>query len=772
MIDFKKNWTQFSERLNEIKIGQTTLLDISIKAALFMLLLVSTPILFSSDKSFNAADLNVGSIANQKVVAPFNFFILKTEKELESERATSIERVPYYFVYDDSTTQRVLQDLNRFLPTLLKSSQPDPSLEDISVEYLVKLLSDLRGQLMQGFQINISESNLRVIFDILNQPEKVSHLKIVISTAESYLRKGVINLELAAINRPFVHVLRNGVEEILLPDERLDLDGLQKIIENKLLEKFNVSTTVILNYLFAQIIKPNIQYDIDFTEKAVDSAIASISLTKDMVFENERIVDANERIDEAIYQKLYSLEMARKERDRSEGNWPDRLAFLARMMIVAAILMIAGFYLFTYRRKIFDDYKRMLLFVLIIFIQLLFAGIITGPLNWRSYLIPTTISSMLLSILLDAGVAFVGTVIIALILGGIQGGGYEIALLTLVSGMTAIYSVHNIRNRNHVFKAIVYISLAYLWVTLGLAALRYASLLEVIKTFTYNLLPNAVLSPFITFMVLGIFEKLFDITTDVTLLEFSDLNHPLQKKLAMEAPGTFHHAMVVGNLAEAAAKAINANALLARVGSYYHDIGKIEKPEYYLENQMDAENRHNQLSPNMSALILASHVKGGIEMAKKYGIPETIRNFIPEHHGTNIMTFFYDKALKQAESNGVVHESDFRYPGPKPQTKETGIVMLADAVEAAVKSIPNPNPNKIRQMVDTLIDQRFRDGELDECDLTLRDLKMIGDAFIPVLYGMLQRRIEYPDLEKTRQLVRQKSKSDKAVRNGNSNSPA
>jgi putative nucleotidyltransferase with HDIG domain len=466
-----------------------------------------------------------------------------------------------------------------------------------------------------------------------------------------------------------------------------------------------------------------------------------------MVYENERIVDANERIDKDIYQKLYSLEVSLVEQSRREGGFLFRFAFIGKMMMVAAILAMFGLYLYSFRKKIFNNNKKILLINLLLLIGIIMASIITNGLNWSVYLIPTTIVSMLLAILIDSGIAFVGTVVLGLILGTVQGGGLEITLLTVVIGMISIYSVHLIITRNQIFKTIIYIAVAYLWLIVALNSLRFDSIDEFLRIYMYQLLPNAILSPFITFMILGVFERMFDITTDVTLLELSDLNHPLLKRLSMEAPGTFHHSMIVGNLSEAAAKAIGANSLLARVGSYYHDIGKMEKPEYFVENQLDADNRHSRLTPNMSALILASHVRNGIEMARRHGIPKRIRDFIPEHHGTNIMKYFYNKALELSEDKQV-NEADFRYPGPKPQTRETGIVMLADAVEAATRTLSAPTPGKIRSFVEDLVDQRFREGELDECELTFRELKQIVDAFMVVLQGVFQHRIEYPDQER------------------------
>ena len=240
-------------------------------------------------------------------------------------------------------------------------------------------------------------------------------------------------------------------------------------------------------------------------------------------------------------------------------------------------------------------------------------------------------------------------------------------------------------------------------------------------------------------------EIAFGITTDLTLLEQSDLNRPLLKQLAVKAPGTYHHSVLSGNLAEEAADAIGANSLLARVGSYYHDIGKMNKPEYFVENQMGAENRHEMLRPNLSALILVSHVRDGIELAKKHKVPDAIIDFIMSHHGTMKMEYFYKKAIDQAGDEPNVNEMDFRYPGPLPISKEAGIVMICEGIEAATRSIKEKTLNRISDMVDNIIKTRLDDGQLNECDLTLAEIGKIKEAILPILIGMYHVRVEYPD---------------------------
>ncbi|MBL7662409.1 HDIG domain-containing protein [bacterium] len=233
--------------------------------------------------------------------------------------------------------------------------------------------------------------------------------------------------------------------------------------------------------------------------------------------------------------------------------------------------------------------------------------------------------------------------------------------------------------------------------------------------------------------------------TDIKLLELSSLDHPLLRELSVGAPGTWNHSIVMGQMSEAGSEAIGANSLLARVGAYYHDIGKTKKPEYFVENQADDENRHDKLTPSMSALIIKAHVKDGVEMAKEHKLPQAVIDFIPQHHGTSIIKYFYDKAVKDAANDEEVEEQHFRYPGPKPQTKEAGILMLADSIEASVRTLSDPTPARIQGVVQKMINNIFSSGQLDECDLTLQDLHQIAKSFTRVLTGIHHKRIEYSE---------------------------
>jgi len=254
---------------------------------------------------------------------------------------------------------------------------------------------------------------------------------------------------------------------------------------------------------------------------------------------------------------------------------------------------------------------------------------------------------------------------------------------------------------------------------------------------------NAFVAVALAFLLLPPVEMLLGLTSDITLLELSDLNRPLLKRLQLEAPGTYHHSMIVGSLAEAGAEAIGANSLLARVMAYYHDVGKLSKPEYFAENEpASSRSRHDRLSPSMSTLVVKSHIMEGSEIARKHRLPRAVQAAIPEHHGTMVMAFFYHKAL---EADPTARREDFSYPGPKPRSKETAILMLADGVEGASRALAEPTPSRIRGLVSRIIDERVQQGQLDECGLTLQELARIREAFFPVLTAIFHVRAPYPE---------------------------
>ncbi len=363
--------------------------------------------------------------------------------------------------------------------------------------------------------------------------------------------------------------------------------------------------------------------------------------------------------------------------------------------------------------------------------------------GWSPYYVPISASAMAVMLnYRDLELVFVFAMLVSFLVAEMFGGNLYYFWIMFLSSVVGALMSQNVRHRKHIFQAGIGVSVT---IVLLYLIYVYASSSHVVRESLIAGVVNGILSFAITFVGIPLFEAMFGTITNISLLEWADTQQPLLRKLIMEAPGTYHHSLVVGNLAEAAAEEVGANSLLARVGAYYHDIGKIPRAEYFVENQVKGQNFHQKLSPSMSKLILMNHVKEGLDLARKYHLPKQIVDFIAQHHGTSLTYYFYQKAIDEGKEK--VREEDFRYPGPKPQTKETAIVLLADAVEAAVRSLPDPTPDKIALTVKKVIDSKVIDGQLDECDLTFRDLDKIARVFTKVLTSMYHQRVVYPEVK-------------------------
>jgi putative nucleotidyltransferase with HDIG domain len=349
---------------------------------------------------------------------------------------------------------------------------------------------------------------------------------------------------------------------------------------------------------------------------------------------------------------------------------------------------------------------------------------------------------MLLTITFDSRIGFYGTVIVSLVVGGLKGNDYAFTLMNLVAGALAAYSVRDIKNRTQIFRSFLYILVGYVLSIIAFSLERFASFDQILLNVGFAG-SNAFISPVITYGLIIFFERIFNITTDLTLMELTDFNNPLLKELAKTAPGTFNHSIAVSTIAETTAESIGANPVLARVGALYHDIGKLLDPGSFVENQLTAVNIHESISPEKSVRLIRDHVIKGIELAEKCGLPREIRDFIPMHHGTMVISFFYEKA-KQLYGENNVDINEYRYTGPKPNSKETAVVMLADACESTVRTLTEADSQKIETVISNIIDNRIDDGQLDEAPLTFMDIKKIKDAFLSILVGHQHKRIRYP----------------------------
>ncbi len=411
------------------------------------------------------------------------------------------------------------------------------------------------------------------------------------------------------------------------------------------------------------------------------------------------------------------------------------------LLSVLIFFVLAGFL----RYRAIDDEKRTYPFINLALLYLLGAltiFIVQRHTEFSAYVTPVAAFAMLAALLYrDLELALIFAVGLS-VTAGLVFNNLILTVVLLSGGVAGSLFVWKTRWRSRIIAAGFFTGLIQMLAGLSVA---YASRPDILVKFCGIQMINGFLCAFLVASALPLFEYLFKVVTDVSLLELADFNHPLLKRLVLEAPGTYHHSLMVGNLSEIAAEAVGANALLARVGAYYHDIGKLSKPEYFSENQDRYASKHDHLSASMSKLVIMDHVKNGVELARKNHLNREIVEFITQHHGTSLVYYFYRRAIEEKQVKEDVNEEVFRYPGPKPQTKETAIVLLADSVEAACRALEEPTAERIADIVHRIINNKFIDGQLDHCDLTLKDLERIAATFIHILVGFYHSRVDYPE---------------------------
>jgi|GEM_PF-1055440 putative nucleotidyltransferase with HDIG domain len=501
---------------------------------------------------------------------------------------------------------------------------------------------------------------------------------------------------------------------------------------------------------------PSLLYDKNLTEARRKERRDLVEPIKGHVNKGETIVGKNMIVTQEIMAKLEAYQERMKLSPLVECGY---------LVLVLFFVLILMRFLQIYNAEIVEDTRKtavifiaviMILFLARICAQLALLDLGSNTLKQVGFGVPMGALGVILTILAGARLAAFTCMITSVYMGIILHRGMELLslsyiLVAMFTACVAIFAVTRIRQRSDLYRAGGIVMILACGMILALAMPQYKTLEQLIDhvdELKYALIwggVNGLLVSIFSIALLPLFEDLFGVTTDIKLLELGQKNELLQR-LEQEAPGSYQHTMRVATLAESAAEAIGANALLARVGCYYHDIGKMVKPQYFVENQQTSADKakHSKLSPNMSCLIIRNHVKYGLELAKEYNLPKVIRDFIPEHHGTTLMTYFYHEALENQETEGTVKEEDFRYPGPKPQSKETAILMLADSIEAASRTLETGSEREVRQLVRKLINEKFMDEQFDECNLTLKDLHTLFHSFSDSIIHMLHQRIVYP----------------------------
>ncbi len=646
--------------------------------------------------------ISEGEIAQFDIIAPYSFKVPKTEQELYEERQEIAKRIPPVFELDN-TIFKIIMRKTRGLEDLLDSLS---RLKQITGDSLVTLVQK-EYALEKGVIRYLLKNKNKGIFDRIHK-----------GLADFYAT-GVVNKKLPDYN---IITIVSGDKEMVESIDRLysaseaeSILALGRAVEYRRLIQF--------------LLTPNVIFNREKTESRIEEVFANVPKTKGEILKGEIIAEKHKRVTKDAMEIIRALE----DTYISIGAWGIIRTLLFRNLLYFTMI----FLLFN-----LDKIKKTGLFKAknFYFIAVLSAVyLIVGKIVHVAdiiYLLPISFFIFLFALYFDLYTALIFTVIFAAIFG-VNLNSMPIFTFLFVSGAVAAFSTQTITSRLSIYRPLAYIALA------NIGAILFADmyLLKGQIDFVHIGLGvlNSILASFVV-LLLPLLEKIFDFTTDLTLLELGNLNLPLFKEMAIEAPGTYHHAIVVGSLAEAGARQIDADPILARVGAYYHDIGKLKKPEYFIENQIGVKNPHDTLKPQMSALVIISHVKDGVEMAKKMKLPRKLVNIIEQHHGTTTIELFYMKALNVSSD---VSEDTFRYPGPKPKTKEAAVVMLADSVEAAARSEKSITITKLQKIIKDNIEKKFSDGQLDECPINRHDLELIKTAFLSILTGIFHPRVEY-----------------------------
>ena len=747
--------------------------------SIITLLVIIIAFLFPSGNTLQYS-YQLNDITQEPIIAPVTFAIQKSQEQLKIEKDLELKSVPFIFHRRDDVVNLQINRISNFFKIVNDIHIASKRLEEstrlvyerryhkqyekarsVFVADSAELANQL-NKLKSEYPFVENNSAWGKYLQPENNDSKKGNLNLdkdnIIRICRNRWSEGIYDISINNILSEEITINQGDVPELVSYDRFNDLEMAWTLARKELLSTYSSQSSFKdLGYdLIVRFMKPNIKYDLQATEKVQNQRLKMIPKSRGVILKDEMIVDANTRITNDVLQKLNSLSFVISKKQISSQIGTVFLGYMGRIILLSVIFTLFYTFLIVYRPDTFHDWKMVLLISIIFLLQIILAYIFVIRLNWSELLIPVTVGAMALAILFDVRIGLIATTSMVVLMTLMMGQNIDFVIISLFTSTIAVYNIRDIRKRSQLFITMFSLMGASVIVVLGLGLFKEHGWLAMLGDIQLLLL-NSLFAPLLTYGFIHLFEIGFGVTTDLSLIELLDYNHPLLKKAQQETNGTFNHSIVVGNLAESCAAAIGAHALLCRVGAFYHDIGKMVKSDYFIENQYLGENPHDSLTATMSAKIIRSHVNDGLALAKEYGLPKIVSDFIPMHHGTTRVEYFYRMALKQESNKNNVDENQFRYPGPKPNTKETGILMICEAVEAAVRSIKNPDIIKIEAMINKIIKDRIDDGQLDECPLTLAELKKIvgtvdgNSGMLSVLRGIYHIRIEYPDkqIEKT-----------------------
>jgi putative nucleotidyltransferase with HDIG domain len=640
-----------------------------------------------------------GRIWMQKdLISPYNFAILKTQQEIENDQQAALRTITPIYQLDPEMGQQ--------------------QLEGFKNDFEIKWHSaGIKDRLKQAYLL-AGENLLTEIYDkgilTLNPKYQQSQQNYPITVLSNNVATDKNTAELFTKEKALVYC-----NKVLSKRKDIDKTFLLDLIQNRL--------------------QNNLRYDDKLTSRLEKEVLEGLSQTRGMVQKGEVIVAKGSVINDAVYQKLESFKKAFEDNARVNGD--RRLVLLGQFILVSIAITLLIVFLYLFRRDIYEDNRLVSLILLVVTAMLACLSLAIKLQLPNLYYIPYCIVPIIIRILFDTRLALNIHLLVILIAGFFVPNSFEFAYFEITAGMVSIYSIKNLIRREQFLISALIITFSYFAAFLGISFVREGSLLN-IDWLDFMPFVVSVLLTLLAYPLIYAFEKVFAITSDITLIELTNTNSPLLRELAFAAPGTFQHSLQVANLAENAIYSIGGNALLVRAGALYHDIGKLENPLYFIENQTAGFNPHDKLSYEESAQIIIRHVSKGIEMARKANLPEIIIDFIRTHHGNTRVDYFYQSFLKNFPEK-FVNENIFRYPGPIPFSKETGVLMLADSVEAASRSLREPDEKSISDLVDRIVKYKLNQDQLKDSDITLKDIETIKTIFKRMLMSIYHVRIDY-----------------------------
>jgi len=577
-----------------------------------------------------------------------------------------------------------------------------------------------------------------------NDPVRQADLEVILSVLDTLFSHGVISVINEIENKPqgYEIFVVDGNSASRVPLSELYNIGTAEAYVTRRLNEAGTGHEEMLRGLLLNALKQNIVYDPENTNRAREALVSEIPGSRGMVQAGEKIIQKGELVNSEKFQILESLRADYQERLGSTFRYNNIL--LGQSLLIALTMIAFILFMISFRRDIFAENKKLLIILIIIYLMVATASLTIASKPDLLVLLPFCIVPIVIRVFFDTRLALFVHIVTLILTGFMVPNGFEFIFQQLIAGIIAIISVAELRRRSQFFIAALAVFVTYSAIYIGMLLIQEGSLAELDKS-RFLLFGGSALFTLFSYPIIFVFEKLFGLVTDVTLMELSDTNTPLLRQLSLHAPGTFQHSMQVANIAEAAIYEIGGNTLLVRAGALYHDIGKMDMPMYFIENQTSGINPHDELGYEESASIIVSHVIKGVEKAKKHKLPEMLVDFIRTHHGTRMAEYFYNKQrIDNPEEE--ISEKPYRYPGPVPFSKETSVLMMADSVEAASRSMKMPTAASIAQLVDRIIDSQIETNQFVNSDLTLKDITRIKKILKKKLMSIYHVRIEYPTL--------------------------